>query len=161
MQRCPYPRVYWLKGCLLHRLTKKGKRIMPRKKTTSDASSKKPAKRASAKKKPVQKLNQTHGKQEYQPVTLDQIWGDDGMGKYKTLKEEEYEQELNGMTRTDLHAHASKVGLIPIENTDQLKKRLMNEFKKHVAQYTKPVSQAAQKSLKLSKEAQKILEEGR
>ena len=30
-------------------------------------------------KKPVKKLSQAHGKvEEYQPTTLDQIWGDDG-----------------------------------------------------------------------------------
>ncbi|MAR66668.1 MAG: hypothetical protein CL833_05380 [Crocinitomicaceae bacterium] len=134
---------------------------MPRKKATSKAGSKKPARRASAKKTPVKELNQTHGKQEYKAITLDQIWGDDGSSKYKTLDEEQYTQDLNEMSRTDLHAHASKVGLIPVENTDQLKKRLVNEFKKHVAQFRMPVENASKKDLKLSKEARKILEEGR
>ena len=106
---------------------------MPRKKATSKAGSKKSARRASAKKPPVKELNQTHGKQEYKAIARDQIWGDDGSSKYKPLDEEEYTQDLNEMSRTDLHAHASKVGLIPVENADQLKKRLINEFKKHVA----------------------------
>ena len=142
---------------------------MATKKTAKKAAAKKakstPRKRASAKKassrKGVKDLSQAHGKNEgNQPITLDQIWGDDGSSKYKTIKEEEYAENLAEMSRTDLHAHASRVGLIPIENSDQLKKRLMVEFRKHVAQYKMPVINA-QKSNNLSKEAMKILEEGR
>ena len=129
---------------------------MPRKNTS------KPKKTAKAKAGKLNSLSQTHGKTDKKPTptTLDQIWGDDGSSKYKTVNEEEYAQKLAEMSRTDLHAHASRVGLIPVENSEQLKKRLMVEFRKHVAQYKMPVINA-QKSNKLSKEAMKILEEGR
>ena len=114
---------------------------MATKKTAKKAAAKKtkakstPRKRASAKKasskKSVKNLSQAHGKEEgKQPITLDQIWGDDGSSKYKTVNEEEYAQKLAEMSRTDLHAHASRVGLIPVENSEQLKKRPSQRSKK-------------------------------
>jgi hypothetical protein len=130
---------------------------MARKKATKKVS----AKKSKAKKGKAKELSQAHGKVEnFQPTSLDQIWGDDGTSKYRTMDEHEYATQLADMSRTDLHAHASQIGLIPVENADQLKKRLVAEFKKHVAQYRMP---AAQKKppLKVSKEARKILEEGR
>jgi len=111
--------------------------------------------------KKVTKLSQAHGKEEtFEPTTLNQIWGDDGTSKYRTLDEEVYATQLAEMARTDLHAHASQIGLIPVENAEQLKKRLLAEFRKHVAQYKKPAFNK-KPPLKLSKKAAKILEEGR
>ena len=38
--------------------------------------------------KKTKKMQQTHGKVEtFQPTTLDQVWGDDGTGKYSTNDE--------------------------------------------------------------------------
>ena len=47
-------------------------------------------------KKSLENLNQAHGKDESRPVptTLDQIWGDDGTSKYRTLDVDEYKEEL-------------------------------------------------------------------
>ena len=125
---------------------------MARKKTV-----KKSPNTAAAKK--VSKLSQAHGKKEtYEASTLEQIWGDDGTSKYKTLDENEYLENLNDLSRVDLQAHAVKIGLIPIDNAEQLKKRLLTEFKKHVSQYKLPKI-SAKSNKKLSREAMKILEE--
>ena len=129
---------------------------MARKKTT-----KKAAKKASKNKSSTKELSQAHGQvDKYEPTTLSQIWGDDGTSKYKTLDEKEYAIQLADMSRTDLHAHASQIGLIPVENVEQLKKRLINEFQKHVAQYKKPAFNK-KPPLNVSKETLKILGEGR
>lgn len=113
-----------------------------------------------AKKIKLNNLSQTHAKEETtQPTTLDQIWGDTGMSKYKTLIESEYVNELNDMMKVDIQSHASKLGLIPIDNTDLLKRRLVAEFRKHISQFNKP-STAVQNE-NISKEARKILSEGK
>ena len=92
---------------------------MPRKKSVK--TSKKSAAKSSKK---LNNLKQTDGKDEttqFQPRTLDQVWGDDGLWKYNTLDEEEYKDQIKAMTRSDMYAHASKIGIIPTENLDQLK----------------------------------------
>ena len=106
-------------------------------------------------------LSQAHGKEEqHKPTTLDQIWGDTGMSKYRTLDEEEYTQELKEYSKTDLQAHAAKIGLIPIDNPDQLRKRLLTEFRKYASVYKAPIH-ARKPSKPLPKEAIKILNEGK
>ena len=137
------------------------------KKTTAKAA-KKPAKRtAKAAKKPAKRsskslesLSQTHGKEEYKPTTLDQIWGDTGMSKYGTLNEGEYETQLKEMNRTDIHSHASKVGVIPVDNRDMLHQRLLREFKRHLSAYRAPVDKKNQKT-EVPDNIKKILAEGR
>ena len=126
------------------------------------AAKKKTTKKSTAKtKKNLTNMEQTHGKmEEFQPSTLDQIWGDSGMSKYKTLKEEEYEQQLRDFSRADLQAHAVKVGLIPIDNSDQLRKRLLTEFRKYASVYKAPIH-AKKDEKPLSKQAMKILNEGK
>ena len=124
--------------------------------------SKKSAKKATAKKESkITKLSQAHGKkEEFLPSTLDQIWGDTGSSKYKTLDIDVYTEQLNDYHRVDLQAHAVKIGLIPIDNIEQLKKRLLTEFRKHVSQYKIPAKKV-KKDKPLSKEAMKILGEGK
>ena len=97
---------------------------MPRKKTTA------PRKTSAPKKvKKVEEMSQTHGKEE-KPLstTLEQIWGDTGITKYGTFDENEYAEELKNMTKSDIQAHANKLGLVPIDNRTELVKRLMKEF---------------------------------
>jgi hypothetical protein len=99
-----------------------------------------PRKKRASKKK-VTELNQTHGMQEtVEPTTLEQVWGDDGLGKYKTLDLESYESDINGMNKSDLQAHAQRLGLLPIDNRVELQARLVREFKKHVSSYQKPTN---------------------
>lgn len=113
------------------------------------------------KKQNLEELNQTHAKlegQEYQ--TLDQILGDSGGDKYGTFDEEEYLSQLNAMNRSDLQTHAIKMSLIPIDNTQILRERLMIEFKKHNTSYIK-VSTREAGNKNISKEVKNILSEGR
>ena len=118
-------------------------------------------KTATAKKaKKIKEMNQTHGKEEkHKPTTLDQIRGDDGTGKYSVREEEKYTASLKQMTRIDIQAHATKVGLIPIENREVLEQRLLREFRRHWAQYHRPTE--IDNSANISNEVKSILEEGR
>jgi hypothetical protein len=110
--------------------------------------------------KKVNKLSQAHGKEDkFVPTTLDQVWGDDGVWKYDTSDERIYEDRLKSMTRIDIQTHATKIGLIPVDNRDTLEKRLMREFRRHIASYQRP--NTTDSSVELSKEARQILEEGR
>ena len=122
-----------------------------KKKTTSRAK----------KKKSTKSLSQTHGKEEAgtRPTTLDQVWGDTGLSKYGTMDESTYAEEISSMSKSDLQAHASTVGIIPIDNSEMLSQRLMREFRKYVASYNTPVEK--KKGVALSKAAKAILSEGR
>ncbi len=94
-----------------------------------------------------------------EPRTLDEIWGDTGIYKYQTFDEADYTTQLNSLNKTDLQAHAVKIGLIPIDNRNILTQRLLREFKKHVASYRDDKPKI--KSKKVSFEAIRIMAEGR
>jgi len=142
---------------------------MKNKKNSTNKGKKTPKRATASKKKNLNNISQTHGKvdqeePEYQPTTLDQIWGDDGTSKYGTLSEETYSSELDEMGLTDLHAHAATVGIIPIDNRDMLEKRLVREFNKHVNQYRKPSEVRPlnnEDTKKIPKKVWDILNEGR
>ena len=111
-------------------------------------------------KKSIENLSQTHGKLEAKEYkTLDQIWGEDGSSKYKTLDETEYRDYLNDLNKSDLQNHASKLGLIPIDDRDSLTKRLISEFKKYVSLFKIPKTNS--NKINLTKEVKSILSEGR
>ena len=97
-------------------------------------------------------IHQAHGKDESKQTvqSLDQLWGDDGLSKYKTLDVSEYTQNLAEMNKSDLQNHAAKLGLVPIDSREILVKRLVAEFKKHVSKY-QPVRK--QENVDESKEA--------
>jgi len=120
------------------------------------------AKKKSAKKtKKMKNMTQAHGKvEEFEPSTLEQIWGADGMDTYNTLEVGEYEDQLRGMAKVDMQAHATKVGLIPIDNMDILKQRLVKQFKNHVATYRRPKI-TKKNDPRLTKEIKNILGEGK
>ena len=125
------------------------------------AAKRKTSKKATAKKKSIKNLSQTHGKEEkFEPTTLSQIWGDDGLDSYGTMEEEKYESRIDDMNMSDLQAHASTVGIIPIDNRATLRERLVREFRKHVAAYRKPAHLSVAPPT-VSKEVMKILSEGR
>jgi hypothetical protein len=114
----------------------------------------------SRKKSNLDNMSQTHGKIEnIQYKTLDQIWGDDGSGRYKTTDEKEYLNFLADMNKSDLQAHANKVGLVPIDNRETLTKRLVAEFKKYVSLYKIPKSR--DNTVSLNKKTKDILSEGK
>lgn len=128
-----------------------------------------PKKAPKAKRKTTKNISQAHGKvepktREYVPQTLDQVWGDTGRGKYKTMDAKEYETEIRRMAKVDLHAHASRVGIVPVDNRDVLSTRLIREFKKHVSTYKFPSNKTVGKTnskSELSAKAIAVLEEGR
>jgi len=94
-----------------------------------------------AKKSKLQDLNQIDAKEELgRPTTLDQIWGDTGMQKYGTNNFDEYKTQLRSMNRSDIQAHAMKVGILPTDNHEILVARLEREFQRHVAAYQAPNS---------------------
>ena len=122
-----------------------------KKKTTSRAK----------KKRSTKSLSQTHGKEEKntRPTTLDQIWGDTGISKYGTMDESTYAEEISSMSKSYLQAHASTVGIIPIDNREMLSQRLMREFRKYVASYNTPVEKKV--GVTISKASKAVLAEGR
>ena len=120
--------------------------------------------------KSMESLSQTHGKEEGKknPTTLDQVWGDDGNWKYDTMDAQEYERELNNMVKSDLQTHATKIGIIPIDNRPMLTQRLVREFKKHVSSYESTAVRlqedkvpANTKSTSMPQEIREILDEGK
>ena len=118
-------------------------------------------KRKSSKKSSLKNMSQTHGKtKEFEPTTLDQIWGDDGTGMYGTLDIQKYETRLDDMNMSDMQSHASRVGIIPIDNRSMLRERLVRELRKHASAYKKPAT-APEENAEISKDIIKILSEGR
>lgn len=127
-----------------------------------------PRKKSSSKKKVTLKdMSETDGMSidetsETQPSTLDQVWGDDGTSLYKTMDINVYEQVLGNMSKSDLKNEAVRVGLLPIDNMQQLTARLIREFKVHVSSYKRPSSAGKpQNPLAVPDKIRKILEEGR
>lgn len=124
-------------------------------------------KKITKKTKNLKELKQTDGMavpegagQQYEPSTLDQVFGDDGMSLYTTLDEGVYGKVLDNMSKSDLKSEAVRVGLLPIDNTSQLRSRLMREFRVHVSSYKRPVPKNTQPT-EVSDEVRKILEEGK
>jgi hypothetical protein len=119
---------------------------------------------ASSEEKPkLEEMSQTHGMLEENkttPSTLDQVWGDTGIGgKYRTLDLLIYKKELGHMSKSDLKAHATTIGLMPVDNVNLLQDRLIREFRLHVSSYAKPLSTS--NKVDISKEVRDILEEGK
>jgi len=104
--------------------------------------------------------HQAHGKiEDTQHKTLDQIWGDDGSSRYKQQTEEQYLKYVSELNKSDLQAHANKLGLIPVDNRELLTKRLLSEYKKFMSAYRIPAQ--AQNEIKMSKDVKNILSEGK
>ena len=107
---------------------------------------------------------QTHAmeeKSEFEKTTLDQIWGDEGNSKYGTLDESTYTTQIKAMNKSDLHSHAIKLGILPVENRELLTNRLLREFKKHVLSFRKPKQTSAKKPQDVSQAVKSILAQGR
>ncbi len=138
------------------------------KKTKAKKVSKRPVKTSRAKKKSIKNISQTHGKLEeadkYRPTTLDQVWGDTGHWKYDTMDANDYEKTIREMAKVDLQSHASRVGVIPVDNREILATRLVREFKKHVTLYRHPQDKSPSNinsTTDITNSARKVLEEGR
>jgi hypothetical protein len=110
-------------------------------------------------KQKLENLTQVHGKDEFAPQSLEQIWGDSGEGKYRTMEIDAYSQSLSEMNRSDLQTHAVKIGIIPVDDRNLLVQRLLREFKRHVSNYRIKTDEI--KPTKASKDVLSILSEGR
>jgi hypothetical protein len=111
-------------------------------------------------KKKIQELSQTHGKlEDVEYKSLDQIWGDTGLSKYSTTNLNEYINFVNGLNKSDLQAHANKIGLVPIDNRELLTKRLVSEFKKFISNFNVPKKEKV--DIILNKKSADILAEGK
>ena len=75
------------------------------------------------------------------------------------MDEKAYAEEISSMSKSDLQAHASTVGIIPVDNREMLSQRLLREFRKHVASYNTPIEK--KRGITLSGAAKAILSEGR
>lgn len=136
-----------------------------KKKTTAESKNTRKAKvktkvRTKAK---VTEMTQTHAmeeKESFQKTSLDQVWGDTGLGRYGTKDEDKYLASIRGLNRSDLHSHAVKMGILPIDNREILASRLIREFKKYVLSYNKPKSTPI-KGKQVSGKVRSILAEGR
>ena len=120
-------------------------------------------KKTSKSKAKSKEMIQTHAmeeKESYEKTTLDQVWGDTGSSKYGTLDEDDYASQIKAMNRTDLHAHAVKYGILPVDYRQLLTSRLMRAVKKHIIGYKKPTPQK-NKNKEPSAKAKSILAEGR
>jgi len=129
------------------------------------AKKKKSAKAATKKKVQLKEMNQTDGMGQEEGVrhkatTLNQVWGDDGVSEYRTMDLEVYEKLIHNMSKSDLKHEAIRVGLLPIDNVNQLVIRLVRQFNQHVASYRAPQDQRKEK-ITLSEESMKILGEGK
>ena len=112
-------------------------------------------------KKGLKNLSQIHGEEEkFQPTSLDQVWVEDGSSTYGTMNDAEYERQIDEMNMSDMQTHASRVGIIPIDNRSTLRDRLLREFRKHVANYRKPIHHPTPPE-EVDAQTLKILSEGR
>jgi hypothetical protein len=110
--------------------------------------------------KKIEELSQTHGKlEDTQYKTLDQIWGDDGSSKYKTLNLDDYLNYLSELNKSDLQDHAKKIGLVPVDNRETLTKRLASEFKKYMSMFRLPKNST--NLVNLDKQSKDVLSEGK
>lgn len=111
-------------------------------------------------KRKLENLSQTHGKLEnIEYKSLDQIWGDTGLSRYNTTNIEDYVNYINEMNKSDLQAHANKIGLVPIDNREVLTKRLISEFKKFISTFNIPKN--IDHSVSLDKKSKNVLAEGK
>lgn len=107
-------------------------------------------------------LKQIHGKvaDKINPTTLDQIWGDRGLSKYKTMNAAEYEKYLNELNKSDLQSHAVTHGVLPQDSRERMIKTLMGMFREYVNSFKRPENTIPAPK-PISQAASKILAEGR
>lgn len=120
-------------------------------------------KKTSKAKKTVKDLNQTDGmvrEANTEPTTMEQVWGDEGSYQYKTLDVKTYASVLSDMSKMDLKHEAVRVGLLPIDNVQQLRSRLIREFEAHVISYNRPKTNS-RLNPPANEVARKILSEGK
>jgi hypothetical protein len=109
-----------------------------------------------------EKVIEAHGKEDStQPTMLEQVWGYNELSKYGTVDVNAYRQNIDEMNRTDLEAHARKVGVIVVESTARLKGELVKAFENYIFYLRKPAPKAPTANGKVGEDVRRILAEGR
>jgi hypothetical protein len=104
---------------------------------------------------------ETHGKVESTvPTMLEQIWGYNELAKYGTKDEEVYRNQISDMNRTDLEAHARRVGVVIVESTGRLRENLLKEFRIYFNNLSHPAP-LPKAQPNITAEVQRILNEGK
>jgi len=106
-------------------------------------------------------LKVTHGKTvATKPMTLSQLWGDTSDQLYGTSDESTYVRSLTELNKSDLQAHASRVGVLPMDDREYLTKKLIRAFRDHISLYKAPKDNPKEIQ-KVSDKVKSILAEGR
>ena len=92
--------------------------------------------------------------------SLDELLGTK-LEKYSTRNIEEYEKNLNDMNTSDLHTHATQVGVLPNQDRAVLIRRLLREFSITNSDYFNTFSKSSASGKPISAEVARILGEGR
>ena len=82
--------------------------------------------------------NQIDGKDhalERQPTTIDEVLGVARYSPYTTFYEDEYLAGLTQLVKIDLQRECIRVGLLPHDNEELMKQRLVKEFRKYIANF--------------------------
>ena len=93
--------------------------------------------------------------------TLDELFGGGDFNKYKTVDVDTYVSSLDEMNLSELQSHARSVGLAPIDDHKRLKRTLIEEFKSFAKVFKPEPTITTTQQKNVSKEAMKILAEGR
>jgi hypothetical protein len=94
--------------------------------------------------------------------SLDELLGT-RQEKYSTRDIEEYEFKLNEMNTSDLHTHATQVGVLPNQDRAVLVRRLLREFRISNSEYLNTYEKASSfgNGKEITEEVRRILGEGR
>lgn len=96
-----------------------------------------------------------------QPKTLDQIWGQTGLGVYGTFEASVYEAKLRELSLNDLKNEAISRQEYPIDDRERLIKRLMELFREHTKDFTPSPVNKSKVPPPVPEAILKILAEGR
>jgi hypothetical protein len=81
--------------------------------------------------------NQVDGKDHTRPAkipkTIDEVLGITRFSPYESLDEDKYLASLNVLVKIDLQRECVRVGLLPHDNEELMKQRLVKEFRKYIA----------------------------
>lgn len=112
----------------------------------------------------LKEFHQTDGQvidNEFEATTIAQVLGsDNGISKYGTMDITTYEASLREMNKSDLYTHASHLGIMPSDDRQRLTRRLVEDFKIHIASFRVPKAKKAFVP-KITPELEKILATGR
>ena len=97
------------------------------------------------------------------PRTLDALFGDNGMSKFGTVNQEEFEDKLESLSvnKIDIEQYATNHGLRSNGNVNELKRKLLAMFQSHVNQFKNlKVVDTLPKKVN-TKELRKLMADGR